>query len=83
MGSRRPGLNLEEIATGEAWYGERALDRKLVDEITTSDEYLFAACQTSDVFHVAWVEHKRPIDRLLGHIEGAFTGVIDRLTGYR
>jgi serine protease SohB len=82
VGSRRPGLNLEEIATGEAWYGERALDRKLIDEITTSDEYVFAACQTCDVFHVAWVEHKRPIERLLGQIEGVFTGVVDRLTGH-
>jgi len=37
----RPQLVLSEVATGEYWFGTQALELKLVDEIKTSDEYLF------------------------------------------
>ncbi len=66
----RPQLDMAEVATGEAWYGKRALDHKLVDEIATSDEYLLDACADSEVFEVVWEEQKRPIERLLGQVEG-------------
>ncbi|MEJ2090418.1 MAG: protease SohB, partial [Gammaproteobacteria bacterium] len=80
VGSRRPALNMEEVATGEVWYGQRALDRHLVDELSTSDEYLAAACEDKDVFDVRWVEHKRPIERLMAQAEGMLMRVVDRLT---
>jgi hypothetical protein len=35
----RPELDIEKVATGEHWFGQRALDRGLVDELITSDEY--------------------------------------------
>ena len=63
VGNHRPQLDIEAVATGESWYGERALDLKLIDEICTSDEYLTQACETADVYSVRWVEHKRPVDR--------------------
>ena len=81
VAERRPELDLDEVATGEAWYGQRALERKLVDEISTSDEYLTQACADGDVFHVRWVEHKKPIDRLLGQVENSLGRVVERLTG--
>lgn len=62
----RPSLDLEAVSTGEAWYGQRALDRSLVDELATSDEYLIAASEEADVFEVSWVQPKRPIERLVG-----------------
>jgi len=37
----RKKLNLEQVATGEHWLGEDALNLKLVDKIKTSDDYLF------------------------------------------
>ena len=60
----RPGLDLDAVSTGEHWYGQRALDRALVDELVTSDEYLARACQDADVFEVSWVVPKRPLERL-------------------
>ena len=66
VGSWRPKVDLEKVATGEAWYGQRALDHALVDELVTSDEYLARACESADVFEVAWQQPKRPIERLLG-----------------
>ena len=60
----RPGLDLDAVSTGEHWYGQRALDRALVDELVTSDEYLARACQDADVFEISWVVPKRPLERL-------------------
>ena len=68
VAENRPGLDLEIVATGEAWYGKRALALGLVDELSTSDEYLMSLCEEYDVYSVQWVEHKKPIDRLLGKV---------------
>jgi len=75
----RPALDLETVSTGEAWYGQRALDRALVDEIVTSDEYLVAASDDADIFEVSWVQPKRPIERLMGQASSGITRVIDRV----
>ena len=66
----RPQLDMDTVATGEAWYGRRALDLKLVDELSTSDDYVLDACARCDVFSVKWEEHKKPIDRVLGRVNG-------------
>ena len=71
----RPVLDIDAVATGEAWYGQRALDRKLVDEICTSDEYVTSACSERDVFEVRWVEHKKPIERLLSEAQALLARV--------
>lgn len=81
VNERRPALNMAEVATGEVWYGERALARNLIDELSTSDEYLTRACAERDVFEVRWVEHRKPLERLLAQAEGALVRMLGRLTG--
>ncbi len=80
VGERRPSLDMAEVATGEVWYGDRALARHLVDELITSDEYLARACDERDVFEVRWVEHKKPIERLMAQAEVSLGRLVDRLT---
>ena len=58
VGEHRPGLDIEGVATGEAWFGQRALQRGLVDELVTSDEYITGACEKADVFEICYVEKK-------------------------
>jgi serine protease SohB len=36
----RPGMDVQKLATGEAWYGDDAIKRGLVDQLCTSDEYI-------------------------------------------
>ncbi|MDE0036960.1 MAG: protease SohB [Gammaproteobacteria bacterium] len=79
IGNYRPGLDLETVSTGEAWFGQRALDRSLVDELVTSDEYLAAACDEADILEVTWVQPKKPIERLFGQTTLAVGKLIDRL----
>ena len=80
VSSRRPTLDMAEVATGEVWYGDRAVARNLIDELCTSDEYLTRACETKDVYEVRWVEHKKPLERLLSQAEGALVRIFERLT---
>ena len=67
----RPDLDLDAVATGEAWYGTRALELHLIDELATSDDYIGRRCDEQDVYGVAWVETKKPLERLLDKANGA------------
>ena len=81
VNEQRPGVELEMVATGEAWYGRRAIELNLVDEIATSDEYLMRRCGEADVFEVRWVEHKKPLERVLGEMEGGLRQLVQWLPG--
>lgn len=65
VGKHRPQLAIEEIATGEIWYGTQALDKKLVDEIIDSDSYLLGLRKQADLYEVQYVE-KKSIQQRLG-----------------
>lgn len=83
VASHRPQVDLDVVATGETWHGQRAIDLKLVDEICTSDEYLTTACESSDVYSVRWVEHKKPLERLLARVETAIRRAGEQLINWR
>jgi serine protease SohB len=78
VGTRREQLDLEAVATGETWYGQQAVDLKLVDEVLTSDEYLLQESEHADIYQVRWVEHKRRIERLMAQVESS----VNRLAGH-
>ena len=40
VSEHRPSLDLDKVATGEHWFGTKALELGLVDTIQTSDDYL-------------------------------------------
>lgn len=54
----RPQLAVEQIATGEVWFGKRALENALVDELQTSDEYLLGKRDSTELFAVKYVAKK-------------------------
>lgn len=56
----REQVDIDKIATGEHWYGKRAIDLKLVDELITSDDYLSDAVKEANVFEVKY-ERKKPV----------------------
>lgn len=64
VSEHRPAVDIAKIATGEVWFGLRALDLKLADELQTSDEYLVRRAQQADVFEVAYVLKKKLHQRL-------------------
>jgi serine protease SohB len=60
----RPDLDLDKVATGEYWYGTRALELGLADEIRTSDELLAELASTHDLFKLTY-KVKQPLQKRL------------------
>ena len=65
VAEHRPSVNLSEVATGEVWFGRRAKDVNLVDELQTSDEYITAQLQSADIYEVTY-KHRKSIPEKLG-----------------
>lgn len=64
VSDRRPQIDLAEVANGDIWFGTKALEVKLVDELMTSDEYILQRCQNNDVYELAFKEKKGIADKL-------------------
>jgi len=62
----RPQVEVERVATGEHWYGIRALELKLVDEIRTSDDFLLEAAKQRDLYHLTFRRRRPLAERVLG-----------------
>jgi serine protease SohB len=75
----RPTLDIDNVATGEHWYGTRAKELKLVDEITTSDDYLIEASRTADVYELCYTARRSMSDRVTAVVRGAVDRVMDML----
>jgi serine protease SohB len=71
VAQNRPQLDIEQVATGEHWYGSRALELKLVDEIGSSDDYLLRAADAAEVFHVAYKARHSLQEKLLAAVRAA------------
>lgn len=69
IGTYRPQVDVEAVATGEHWHGVHALERKLVDEIRTSDDVVLEAIGERDVYHVAYKRRRPWSERVLGSAE--------------
>lgn len=67
----RPDLDLDKVATGEHWYGTRALDLGLADELRTSDELLTDLAAERDLYQVTFNVKKPLQKRLLANVESA------------
>lgn len=62
----RPSLDIDQVATGEHWYGQQAVEKGLVDEINTSDEVILSLMEGREVVSVRYMQRKRLIDRFTG-----------------
>ncbi len=65
VSERRPSVDITAVSNGDIWFGKRALEVSLIDEIKTSDEYLIEACDRADVISVTF-QRKRTLPERLG-----------------
>ena len=75
VGRYRTELDLEAIATGEHWYGTRALELGLADEILTSDALLLQRAGERDLYHVSYKIKQPWQKRILSNIDGTLEKV--------
>jgi serine protease SohB len=64
VSANRPSLDVAKVATGEVWYGQKALEEGLVDELQTSDAFIQARLADWDVFDVRFVYKKNWQEKL-------------------
>jgi serine protease SohB len=72
---RRTQLDMEKVATGEAWLGSKAQELGLVDELATSDEVIRRACQQSRVLQVSFQRKPSLQERLRLSAQSAWDGI--------
>ncbi len=71
----RPQLDVETVATGEHWFGERAQELQLVDSLRTSDDLLMELAKDADLFQITY-RRKQPMSK---RITLAVENSLDRL----
>lgn len=60
----RPALDIESVATGEYWYGSRAKELGLIDEIGSSDDYLMRRAADAQIFAVTYKGRQGMLQKL-------------------
>lgn len=75
VSDNRPVVDVDVVANGDVWFGQRALEQSLIDELSTSDEYIVSRAKEVDVFEVEYV-FKKTIQEKFGL---AAQASIDRL----
>jgi serine protease SohB len=58
VAEHRPSLEIGKVATGEHWFGSKAKELGLVDEILTSDDYLQAQSELHKIVQIKYVVRK-------------------------
>lgn len=69
--ANRPIVDITKVATGEVWYGQQALNEKLIDELGTSDSYIQSQLEDADIIEVRYVPKKSWQEKLGVAAEGA------------
>ncbi|HFH9836775.1 TPA: protease SohB [Streptococcus suis] len=72
----RPILDIEQVSTGETWYGTSAKNVHLVDEIATSDDLILSQIQEKQVLLVKYEEKKSLVNRIGIQLETSISNLI-------
>ncbi len=75
----RPSVDLDKVANGDVWYGQDALKQNLVDEVSTSDDYLMKRCEEADVYLLSSEQKKPLLKRIGGSAQAALTQSIEQV----
>jgi len=69
IAEQRPAVDVEAVATGEHWYGSRALELDLIDAIGTSDDLVRDATGDADLYAVSYRRKRTLQEKLVGGAE--------------
>lgn len=87
VSQQRSSVDIDKVATGEIWFGSKALEQKLVDTIITSDDYIAQLATEHPVYHVEYMVKKSLQERIglsiSQGVEQAFMRVISKFDSSR
>lgn len=61
---QRSVVDIESVSTGEIWFGIKAKEQKLIDELVTSDDYVTRLASEHAIYKVDYTLKKRLPERL-------------------
>jgi serine protease SohB len=84
VAENREALDIDAVATGEYWYGQKAKELNLVDDIQTSDDFLMQANKAFKIFTLKYAT-KKTLAQKLGFAvsQGIENGLSNVLTNVR
>lgn len=62
--THREQVDIDQVATGEHWFGSKALELKLVDNLQTSDDFILDAKDHFDIYQLEY-RFKQPLGKKL------------------
>ncbi|PIZ04451.1 MAG: protease SohB [Gammaproteobacteria bacterium CG_4_10_14_0_8_um_filter_38_16] len=60
--TNRESVNIDEVATGEHWFAAQCVEKKLVDKLQTSDDYLLSKKDEFDIYALEF-KIKQPLSK--------------------
>lgn len=69
--THRPVVDIAAVATGEVWYGQRALDKHLIDGLQTSDDFIQERLESHGIYELRYVRRRNWQQKLGLAAEGA------------
>jgi len=78
----RPQLDIEKVATGEHWYGKQALDLKLVDELSTSDDFVLNAVKEHTLYKVEYKIKQKLAEKLGVAAAAGLSSMVSKMTSW-
>ncbi|CAM2008853.1 protease SohB [Acanthopleuribacter pedis] len=75
----RPAVDVDKIATGETWYGTRALEQKLIDRLLTSDDYLLERRPETNIYLIRYDVAKSVRERVTSTLTSIGAGMVKKV----
>lgn len=69
----RPQVDINTVATGEHWFAKKAIKLNLIDELKTSDDYLFDARNEANIYHIEYKVKKGMLDKVGNKVSALMT----------
>jgi len=66
---QRPVVDIKKVSTGEYWFGVRALELDLVDELKTSDDFILEKVKESKLYKVVRKKKKGLSEKFSGFLQ--------------
>ncbi|WP_085248220.1 protease SohB [Gilliamella mensalis] len=60
----RPNVDIEQVATGEHWFATQAKDKGLVDEISTSDDFILSHLESHKIIAVSYQRRQKLSEKI-------------------
>lgn len=79
----RPCLDIENVSNGEHWFGTMALEKKLVDKISTSDDFLISKMEEYTLLSIQYVYSKKMLERFTSCVIDNISKILLKLFFYK